>query len=193
MKFTPLIHKAIDVSAKLHKNQIRKISGIPFIVHPFGVALIVSEYTDDENVIAAGLLHDVLEDVDEYSDKEMIRDFGYKVYKIVKELTEDRDPPNSKANPKDSWDFRKKHYLSALKDDSLEALLVCCADKLHNLTCLLNEYELYGNNVFNKFNATKEQTLWFYSEALQILKSKLKSPIIDEYEKLFNKANKIIK
>lgn len=63
MRLTSKIEKAINFAAQKHLGQIRKGDGLPYIVHPFGVAWILSGYSTDEDVIVAGLLHDVLEDV----------------------------------------------------------------------------------------------------------------------------------
>jgi (p)ppGpp synthase/HD superfamily hydrolase len=52
------------MACRLHLNQVRKADeGLPYISHPFSVAWILSSYTDDEDTIKAGLLHDILEDV----------------------------------------------------------------------------------------------------------------------------------
>jgi (p)ppGpp synthase/HD superfamily hydrolase len=59
-----LINNALIIAAKIHKDQTRKGTDIPYIVHPFEVALILQENGADEDMIAAGLLHDVLEDGD---------------------------------------------------------------------------------------------------------------------------------
>lgn len=57
-----LINNALVLATKIHKDQTRKGTDIPYIVHPFEVALILQENGADEEMIAAGLLHDVLED-----------------------------------------------------------------------------------------------------------------------------------
>ncbi|MEK7182016.1 MAG: HD domain-containing protein, partial [Patescibacteria group bacterium] len=63
MFLTPQIDKAIQRATVLHHGQERKGTGAPYIVHPYAVAFLLAHYTDDEDVIIAGLLHDVLEDV----------------------------------------------------------------------------------------------------------------------------------
>ncbi len=70
-----------------HRNQPRKHENAPYIVHPIRVAHIVAEYTDDANVIAAAMMHDVLEDTD-VTAEEMRRVFGDKITDLVLEVTD---------------------------------------------------------------------------------------------------------
>ena len=77
--YTSHIQKAINKAADLHRGQIRKGDGLPYIVHPFSVALILLKYTNDEDIIAAGLLHDVLEDVEGYEYEDLKRNFTKKI------------------------------------------------------------------------------------------------------------------
>ena len=100
MEITPKIQKAINMASQLHIGQTRKGGpDLPFIVHPFSVAWILANYTDNEDIIVAGLLHDVLEDVRGYKFDNLKNDFGEKIAKIVKEVSEDKDP-DIQENPK---------------------------------------------------------------------------------------------
>ena len=192
MKLTPKIQKAINKASILHSRQKRKGSNLPYIVHPFSVAFILSNYTDDEDIIAAGLLHDVLEDVKDYYFKDLEKDFGTKVAKIVKETSEEKDP-NIKEDKKATWKARKEKYLSHLKNTSYEAMMVCCADKIHNLNSLIEAYKKQGNELWKKFNAPLDKKLWFNEEILRILKEKLDNEIIEDFEKVYLKAKKLFK
>lgn len=71
MKFSNQVHKAIARAAVLHQSQTRKGDGYPYIVHPYSVAMILAQYTEDEEILIDGLLHDVLEDVEGYGAREM--------------------------------------------------------------------------------------------------------------------------
>lgn len=184
MKLTPLIQKALDAAAKLHHGAKRKGSDTPFIVHPVGVAIIVSNYTEDEDVIAAALLHDVLEDVPGYGFDAMKRDFGEKIVLLVKDVSEDKDP-NVKFDEKATWEERKKKYLTHLNGASEDALLISAADKIHNLYSLRDTYVKLGKSAFDHFNAPPKKIVWYYQEILKILRERLKSPIVDELEVLF--------
>lgn len=187
---TPKIQKALIVATKLHWNQTRKGDGLPYITHPYAVAFIVARYTHDEDTIAAAFLHDVLEDVqkDDYSDKQMIAEFGANVYEIVKGVSEEKDAGISKVEEKDTWEERKKKYLKNLAHDSEGSLIVCAADKIHNLNSMIDAYSRQGEAFFEKFNSPTDKKLWFYDEILKILKKSLHNDIVKELDKTHMKA-----
>lgn len=191
MKITEKIQLAIIKAAELHSEQKTKLNAHPYVTHPYSVALVVSEYTDSEDVIAAALLHDVLEDVPGYSDVNMRNDFGQHVYNIVKELTEDKDPRDTDLKKIETWDTRKIKYLEKLKTDSQEALLVCCADKICNLSNMVRYYQEHGDSMFSQFNAPVEKQLWYYRETLKILKERLGGELVKELEDIFIQAEKL--
>ena len=96
MTYSLRLDKALKMVAKLHEHQYRKDTlKTPFIIHPVGVMFILDKYTKDEDVLIAGLFHDVLEDVKlPYKEKEeLIRsNFGEKVLAIVQGVSENKDP-----------------------------------------------------------------------------------------------------
>lgn len=185
MQLTPRLHKAIYQAAVLHNGQTRKADGAPYIIHPYAVAWILANYTDNEDIIIAGLLHDVLEDVKGYRVEDMQRDFGEQVTRIVKEVSEDKDP-NIEQDDKATWQMRKEKYLANLANDSYEALMVCCADKIYNLTSMLEVYKIQGEKMWQKFNAPIDKQLWFYQEILKILQTKLNNPIVQELSTVYH-------
>jgi (p)ppGpp synthase/HD superfamily hydrolase len=191
MNLTPKIQKAIIGASVLHKDQKRKGDGLPYIIHPYSVAFILSNYTDDEDAIVAGLLHDVLEDVPEYTKEDLKNDFGERVCKIVQEVSEDKDPKDSREKEKISWQERKEKYIANLKTDSQEALLVSCADKIHNLQAMLAAYKNQGEELWKNFNAPKEKISWYYGEVLEVMKDKLKNEIVGELAETYEKAKNI--
>jgi (p)ppGpp synthase/HD superfamily hydrolase len=190
---TPKINQAIILASQLHFDKARKgteSKPIPYIVHPFSVALIVSKYTNDEDTIVAALLHDVLEDVkkEKYSDKDFIRDFGGKIYNIVKEDSENKDAGIIKEEELKTWVTRKTETINSLKNHSQESLIVCAADKIHNLQSMLDGLKKYGNGYFKNFNAPepkKEKYIWYYGGILKVLKKKLKNNIVKEFEAVY--------
>jgi (p)ppGpp synthase/HD superfamily hydrolase len=190
MKLTPKIQKAINIATEKHHGQSRKGKEIPYIVHPFSVALILSEYTHNEDIIAAGLMHDVLEDVRDYNFDDLKNDLGEKIARIVREVSEDIDP--NMEDPKTTWDYRKHKYLEDLKTESYEAMMITAADKIHNLNSLIEAYGEHGEKLWEKFNAPIEKKLWFYEEVLNVLKSRLNNEIVRELQKIYKRANRIM-
>lgn len=190
MKLTQKIQQAINLASRLHLGQVRKgDSGLPYISHPFSVAWILSNYTEDEDIVVAGILHDVLEDVKGYYYDDMVRDFGERVAQIVKGVSEDKDP-NIESDEKATWEERKSKYLANLKNDSDEALMVCAADKIHNLQSMISAYQEKGDALWDNFNSPKEKKLWLYQEILKFMKGRLNNPIVDELEEVYIQAEK---
>jgi len=184
---TPKIEKAIRKAAFLHRGQTRKDDErTPYVMHPFCVALILINYTDNEDVIAAGLLHDTVEDNHSYSLKELDRDFGVGVYRIVEEVT-----LVFKNKTRENWLERKKLYLRHLDQASIEGLMVCAADKLHDMRTTIFAYRRQGDKLWKKFRGTPQQKSWFYQEIYEILKKRLNNPIVDEYRRTLAAWKKI--
>jgi len=177
MELTQKIQKAINIATEKHLGQVRKWDGLPYITHPFTVAVLLSDYTDNEDVICAGLLHDVLEGVKDYGFAKLEKDFGWNVAGIVKEVSEDKDP-DIEYNQKATWKRRKEGYLKHLKKASEEAMLVCAADKIHNLLSMIASYEEQGDKMWEQFNASPEECMWFYKECLDILRKALDNRIV---------------
>lgn len=167
MKFTPKIYQAINTAALLHSSQTRKADGLPYITHPFAVALILTRYTRDQDVIIAGLLHDTLEDTD-YRAEDISHNFGPHVTHLVQEVTEP-----AKTLP---WQPRKEAYLAHLATASPEAKLICAADKLHNLQSIITATQTNGPEIYSHFNAPMDKKLWFFRECLKILENDSQMP-----------------
>lgn len=187
MKLTDRIQKAINTACTLHAGQTRKgDKDLPYISHPFCVAWILADYTNDEDIIIASLLHDVLEDVAGYYYEDIEKVFGADVTRIVRELSEDKNP-NVVSDDRGTWEYRKKEYLANLEKDSEAALFICAADKMHNLQTMIASYEKHGDSLWERFNAPFEKQLWFYQEILNVLKKKLNNRITNDYERQLEK------
>ena len=126
-----LLRKAYVFSALEHKGQIRH-SGEPYLVHPLEVSDILADMKLDAVCIAAGLLHDVVEDT--LTTPEKIRDkFGEDVAHIVEGVTKIGAIPFSSSEERQAENFRK--MLLAMVDD-IRVILVKLADRLHNMRTL---------------------------------------------------------
>src|ERR687898_321294 len=126
-----LLRRAYVFSALEHKGQIRH-SGEPYLVHPLEVSDILADMKLDAVCIAAGLLHDVVEDTLTTPDK--IRQmFGEDVAHIVEGVTKIGAIPFSSSEERQAENFRK--MLLAMVDD-IRVILVKLADRLHNMRTL---------------------------------------------------------
>ncbi|HCJ45638.1 MAG: bifunctional (p)ppGpp synthetase/guanosine-3',5'-bis(diphosphate) 3'-pyrophosphohydrolase [Candidatus Moranbacteria bacterium] len=193
MFLTKRIEQAIVRATILHQGQKRKISNVPYIIHPYSVAFLLAHYSDDEDVIIAGLLHDTLEDVPTYTEEKLRSEFGDRVGDIVKEVTEDftqaeKEDHSIRAH---HWRARKEKYLKNLENDSEEALLIATADKIHNMRNAVDEYFLHGDAVWEKFQRNVEHMLWFYSETARIISAKLTHPLVDEMNRILTELEKV--
>ena len=171
-------------SAHGMNNQFRKGSHLPYIIHPFGVMLIASNSTSNEDVLIACLLHDVLEDVPSkiYSSTDLETDFGPHVLRIVQDVTKD---PSIK-----DWRLSNQAYLKHLKTNALaESLIVCAADKIQNLSSILIDYKTVGDKLWDIFTTkNKMDQIWYYSAVFQVLKDRnCPKQLLDEYEIRLNK------
>ena len=139
---TSLVDKAYRVAYDAHKGQARK-SGEPYIIHPLCVAIILAELELDKETIAAGLLHDVLEDTIMTMD-EMRAEFGDDVAHLVDGVTKLKHLhlTDSTKDPKDKNADRlemqaenlRKMFLAMAKD--IRVILIKLADRLHNMRTL---------------------------------------------------------
>lgn len=149
-----LIEKAIQVAAKAHDQQYRKSTGTPYISHPFSVGMYLLKAGCSEQVVAAGILHDVVEDTD-LSIEQIIELFGSEVATIVEGCSE--------PDKTQSWEKRKQHTIDFLREASLEIKLVACADKLHNVKSILEEQQRVGEKVWESFKRGREKQAWYYT------------------------------
>ena len=155
-----MIEKAIVFAAKAHKSQTRKGTDIPYITHPFAVGMHLQKAKCSEEVIAAGILHDTLEDT-ETTFKDLTEAFGVRVANLVLAASE-----NDKNLP---WEVRKQHTIEKLKDASLEEIQVIVADKLHNLKSIRTDLNLNGDIIWQRFNRGKRDQHWYYASIVKAL------------------------
>ena len=133
-----MIEKAFKMADRAHEGQVRK-SGEPYIIHPLNVAIILSELEMDKETIAAGLLHDVLEDTD-VSEMMLRQEFGDEVTLLVSGVTKlEKLPLTRVAGTSDekleiqAENLRKMFYAMAR---DIRVILIKLADRLHNMRTL---------------------------------------------------------
>lgn len=178
---TSLTEMAARISVFAHGGKTRKGDDLPYIIHPFMVALKLAKYNFPETVIAAALAHDILEDTD-YPVEQLKTELGEKVFEVVKAVTNDDSLP---------WEEKKKKYIETVRNGPDGAKAVAVADKIHNLESLLIAYVEQGPDIWKKFNRGKEQKLWFENEVLKMLKETWQHPLIDEYESLLEQEKRL--
>jgi guanosine-3',5'-bis(diphosphate) 3'-pyrophosphohydrolase len=156
MKYNPganvdIIERAYVYSARVHLGQMR-LSGEPYLSHPLEVAAILSEMKLDEESVAAGLLHDVIEDTK--ATPEEIEDiFGPEIKHIVSGVTKLSKLPFNSSEARQAESIRK--MLLAMADD-IRVILIKLADRLHNMKTLQFHKE-------NKRRAIAKETMDIYA------------------------------
>lgn len=168
-----LIEKAIEFAAYAHRNQTRKGTEIPYISHPYAVGMILLKAGCKEEVVAAGILHDTLEDT-ETTDEQLLELFGSVVFEIVMGCSE----PDKGA----TWEERKQHTLEALKTSNLAIRQVTCADKLHNIRSIRRDLEQYGEETWKRFKRGRESQEWYYTGLIESLGYASRFPLLDELQ-----------
>ncbi|MBQ0078863.1 MAG: bifunctional (p)ppGpp synthetase/guanosine-3',5'-bis(diphosphate) 3'-pyrophosphohydrolase [Eubacterium sp.] len=123
-----LIARAYDVAEEMHRGQLRK-SGEPYLIHPMAVAEILADLGMDEETVAAGLLHDVVEDTS-YSDENIIANFGEDVSLLVDGVTKLKSLKYESKEEAQAENLRKM-FLAMSKD--IRVLIIKLSDRLHNL------------------------------------------------------------
>jgi len=150
--------KALDFAYKIHFHQNRTKTKIPYFTHLVSVSNNVMEEGGTTDEAIGGLLHDAVEDQGGLKTLIKIRKlFGNKVAKIVNECSD------TIVVPKPPWLTRKKKYLSGIKKKANLLCLCLFCDKLHNGTCIVNDYKRESKKVWTRFkNASPKQVAWYY-------------------------------
>jgi (p)ppGpp synthase/HD superfamily hydrolase len=188
--YTHLIRKSIHMASRYHARQFRKGDPtLPAIVHPFAVALIVSEYTEDENIIAAAALHDMLEDT--ACTFEIIRkECGLVVANLVDGVSVIKSDHN--ADPRKTWDDRKNLYYAKMNSAGFGEMLISSADKTDNINSIVDAYQTLGDALWERFNAPPSKQLVFYETVHKTLSSKFTHPLLDHLGVLIGEIRPIM-
>jgi GTP pyrophosphokinase len=179
--------EALTYATKLHSNQVRKGSGVPYIAHLLGVTSIALEYGANEDEAIAALLHDAIEDQGGEATRAKIRRrFGDTVTEIVDGCTD------AETIPKPPWRERKEAYIAHIFNASSSELLVSCADKLHNARSILNDYRVLGEAVWERFKGGKEGTLWYYRSLVEAFRQTGSTPLLEELERVVLELEQLV-
>lgn len=128
VKGLELIKKAYAFSENAHKNQ-KRASGEPYFIHPYNVAYIIADFGMCPETVAAGLLHDVLEDTS-VTKEQLKAEFGKDIVELVKGVTK-LDIITAQSKKEKELSALQKMLFSVAKD--FRVIVVKLADKIHNL------------------------------------------------------------
>ena len=175
MPLSKLYNEALVYASDLHRDQVRKGSGIPYIAHLLSVSSRVLSAGGTEVQAIAGLLHDAAEDQGGYDTlNDIRRRFGSDVAQIVSDCTD------SWVEPKPDWLPRQEAYLSLVPAKAASSLLVSLADKVDNAEAILNDYRNIGDAIWDRFTGRREGTIWYYRKLSTIFNEALPGPLARE-------------
>lgn len=172
---SPLVRSALEKARNAHAGQVRNGSGgLPYIEHPVAVAALLDEHGYAEEVLAAALLHDVVED-SETTLEELREPFGAEVAGMVGALSDDESI--------DSYRERKAEHRERVAAAGGGAHAIYGADKLTNTRTLRGAYEDEGDAVREEFKVPIELKAEIWEADLELLREKASDvPFLDELE-----------
>ena len=177
MPYTEKFEDALVYAARLHRDQTRKGTGVPYVTHLLAVAGIVGESGGTEDEVISGLLHDAPEDAGGEERLAEVRGrFGGVVADIVAGCTDTYE------DPKPPWRARKEAYLDHLAGATPSVRLVSAADKLHNARSVLADHRSVGDDLWERFNGGRDGTLWYYRAVADTLAGD--GPVADDLERV---------
>jgi len=158
-----VLEQAIIFATNAHQGQKRKSGNIPYILHPVEVANIIATVTDNLETMAAGVLHDTIEDCG-VDPREIREKFGPRVAALVQSDSEDRlsDKPAS-----ETWMDRKKESLLMLKNTKdIDVKIMWLGDKLSNIRSFYRVYLKEGSGMWEHFHQKDPKIQYWYYKTI---------------------------
>ena len=182
---TERFERALVFATRLHRDQRRKGSGVPYVSHLLAVCELTLEYGGDEDEAIAALLHDAIEDQGgAVARAEILKKFGARVTEIVDGCTD------TDESPKPAWRARKENYIRHVEVSSASVRLVSACDKLHNARSLLMDYRVFGEDLWSRFTGRRDGTLWYYRAMVNALRSAGSSPVVEELDRVVSELER---
>ena len=180
-----LVSEAIVFSTMAHDGMRRRKSDAPYILHPIEVGAIVGTMTDDQEVISASILHDVVEDAG-ISIEEIGKKFGKRVMELVASETENK---REDLPPEETWRVRKEESLEKLRaTDDIAVLMLWIGDKLSNVRAIYRDFLVEGNAIWDKFHQSDISVqAWYYRSIMNYTERLAHTLAWNEYKMLVEK------
>jgi (p)ppGpp synthase/HD superfamily hydrolase len=174
-----LVRDALQTAHSAHAGQVRNGSGgMAYVEHPRGVAELLAEQGFGDEVLAAALLHDVVED-SELTVEDLRRLFGLEIAETVAALSDDESI--------ESWRDRKDEHRERVRAADGDALAIYGADKLNNVSSLHRVHGEEGSSVEREFEVPLDQKLDVWADDLEMLRREAPElPFLDELETELN-------
>jgi (p)ppGpp synthase/HD superfamily hydrolase len=170
---TERFSQALRWASELHARQVRKGTAVPYVAHLLSVSALVLEDGGTEDEAIAALLHDAIEDQGVSAD-DIRQRFGQAVADIVLACSD------TDVMPKPPWRERKERYIEHLKSANAASIRVSLADKLHNARSIILDYQLAGPAVWDRFKASRADSLWYYRAVAEACESRYAGCLLPE-------------
>ena len=182
---TTLLDRAIIFAVRAHAGTERRGKGFPYIVHPMEAVEIVATMTSDQELLAAAVLHDTVEDTD--TTIEQIRDeFGDRVASFV---AAESDEPHQSRDSVENWRARKQAAINRLAGASRDTKIVALGDKLSNMRAIARDYAQQGDALWDLFHAKDPKDHeWHYRGLADALSELCDTVAYKEFEELINQV-----
>ena len=182
---TNFLDRAIVFATRAHAGTERRGKGFPYIVHPLEALSIAASITSDQEILAAAVLHDTIEDT-QVTLEDLQKEFGPRVARLVEE---ESDKFAEGVSEEDSWLDRKKAAIDRIAKAGHEAKIVALSDKLSNARAIYRDYRESGDGLWNIFHV-KDKALheWHYRGLVESLRELSDTMAFKELEHLVNKV-----
>jgi len=182
---TSLLDRAIVFAVKAHAGTERRGKGFPYIVHPMEAMEIVSTITPDQELLAAAVLHDTVEDT-EVTEEQIRKEFGDRVASIV---ASESDTFEEGVKEEDSWHARKQAAIERLTSASMDAKIVALGDKLSNMRAIARDYSKVGDRLWDLFHVKDPKDHeWHYRGLADSLKELSGTGAYEEFISLIDEV-----
>lgn len=187
--FSNMLESAARLATRGHLHQFRKRGNdsapcepgrelldedcVPYVSHLIGVFGVLARLGAGDEVLAAALLHDYVEDVPDADGRRSIEQIvGTRVLKLVLEVSEDKF---SGQDERETWDKRKKGQIDHVGEMSAGAVLIKAADLLHNLGSMVYDMDRASDPalVWDRFNAPPQRQMWYFRTLLGAISARL--------------------
>lgn len=163
---TKLFDRAAKFAIEAHAGTERRGKGYPYVVHVMEAASIVATITNDPELLAAALLHDVVEDTD-YTPEDIRKEFGDRVASLV---VAESDVAIEGVPEEESWHARKQAAIDRLAATSHDGKIVAMGDKLSNMRAIARDYDEQGDKLWSIFHTSDpKEHKWHYEGLAQSL------------------------
>jgi myo-inositol-1(or 4)-monophosphatase len=180
---TELLDRAIVFAVQAHAGTERRGKGYPYIIHPLEAMEIVATMTTDQELLAAAVLHDTVEDTD-VTVEQIRAEFGERIASLVADETEER---LEGVSEEESWFDRKQAAIAHLATASHDAKIVALGDKLSNMRAIARDYVVQKNSLWNLFHVKdRKYHEWHYRSLVAALRELEGTFAYKEFEQLVN-------